>query len=95
MEPKWLHGGDGYLAIIIDFLENSAALIEFEKEIEFDGFTGKYGLLELRYADQTWETGGPIHVTLLEKKICSTEEKMKIPSKWMESHASCQIIQEA
>jgi hypothetical protein len=51
MEPKWLHGGDGYPVIIIDFLENSAALIEFEEEIEFDGFTGKYGLLELRYAD--------------------------------------------
>jgi hypothetical protein len=24
MEPKWLHGGDGYPVIIIDFLENSA-----------------------------------------------------------------------
>ena len=43
MEPKWLHGGERYLANTIDFLEHSAALIEFGEELEADGFTGEFG----------------------------------------------------
>ncbi|MGC1374991.1 MAG: hypothetical protein WA821_02130 [Anaerolineales bacterium] len=102
MEPPWLRGGNGYFATALGFLDNNderragdgglSVLIEFDEVIEFGGLSGKYGLLDLRYTNQPWEVSGPVHVTLLDHKIQSIEEKTKDSSRWMESHAVYQVV---
>jgi hypothetical protein len=103
MEPQWLQGGNGYLATVLGFLENEiegrhtdgqlSALIEFDQALEFESLIGKYGLLDLRYVDQTWERSGPTHVYLLTKPISSIVEKTSESSRWMESHAFYEIVE--
>ena len=102
MDPKWLQGRNEYYATVITFLENSneqhssaerlSALIEFDELIEFEGITGKFGVLDLRHVGQAWENIGPAHVFLLKDKIHSIQERTLESSRWMESHATYEVV---
>jgi hypothetical protein len=103
MDPPWLKGGTGYIAIVIGFFDNHiekrqgdsavAVTIEFEEEIEHKGFKGKYGFLLGRYADQKWiaENHG-IHVHISKTPIEKSSDISKGNSVWAESHASYQQV---
>ena len=102
MEPQWLQGRNEYFANVLSYLDNNderrsvagqvSALIEFDESIEFAGISGKYGLVDLRYSNQSWENSGPVHVTLLKDKIDTINEKIKESSRWMESHAFYEVV---
>jgi hypothetical protein len=102
MYPQWLQGRNEYYARVVALLENDdkkrssaeklSALIEFDESIDFEGIAGKFGLLDLRYVDQTWENTGPVHVFLLREKISSVQERTQESSRWMESHATYEVL---
>ena len=104
MDPPWLQGGNGYFATALGYIENKSEsrsregslflLVEFDGILEFQGLSGKYGLLGLRYTDQVWEVQGTVHIFLLKTKINAIEEISKDSSRWMESHAWYEIIKD-
>jgi hypothetical protein len=102
MNPQWLQGRKEHYARVIAFLptnskkrsspERFSALIEFDEFIEFEGMTGKFGVLDFRYVEQVWENTGPVHVFLLKEKINSIDERTRESSRWMESHATYDVV---
>ena len=102
-EPKWLKpDGSGYNARVLHFIDNGiekrsgderlSAIIQFEEEIEFEGMTGKYGLIMGRWEGQTWDSDGVVHLHLLENEISEIKNFSKDTSRWMESHANYKTI---
>jgi hypothetical protein len=93
MKPTWLKGGDGYNARVLSFFDNEiggrdgdsalSALIEFEEEIESEGFLGKFGFITGRWEGQTWETEGAVHVNICKRKIQTAAEIETLNSCWV------------
>jgi len=102
MNPPWLKGGDGYNAGVLSFFDNEidgrdgdsalSVLIEFDEEIEFKGFLGKFGFITSRWEGQTWETEGVVHVYICNSKIQTAAEINNVNSYWVESHVSYKKI---
>jgi hypothetical protein len=102
MNPRWLQARNEYYATVVAFLENNkksssteklSALIEFDEFVTFEGMTGKFGLLDLRYVGQAWENSGSVHVFLLKEKINSIQARNEETSRWMESHATYEVVE--
>jgi hypothetical protein len=103
MNPQWLQGRNEYYARVVAFLENNkkrpslserkSTLIEFDEPIEFEDLAGKFGLLDLRHVGQVWENTGSVQVFLLKEKINSIEERNQESSRWMESHATYEVVE--
>lgn len=72
--------------------ERLSAVIEFEDEIEFKGFKGKYGVVMGRWENQKWETKGVVLVYVIKNEISDADEMTQENSCWMESHASYETI---
>ena len=103
MDPPWLKGGSGYIAVVTGFFDNNiekregdsaiSASIEFENEVEYKGINGKYGFLLGRYEGQTWDAenhGEHVHISSV--PINSNTDIKEELSVWAESHASYKII---
>ena len=104
MYPQWLQGRNEYYARVVVFINNNnkkrsstervSALIEFDGSIQFEGITGRFGLLDLHFVDQAWENRGTVQVFLLKEKITSIQERTKESSRWMESHATYEVVKD-
>ena len=67
MEPKWLHGGDGYSATIKGFIESNYgmfAIAQLSKQIESKGLDSDIILMSLRYKDAVWADEERVHIYL-------------------------------
>jgi hypothetical protein len=102
IKPPWMKGREYHFAKVLRFIDNKiekrknderlAAVIEFDEEIEFKGFKGKFGLIMGRWEGQQWEIKGIVHIYLLESAIFEQEEMTQEKSCWIESHANYEKI---
>jgi len=102
MDPPWLREHDSFHATVLKFFDNEienrkgderlSAVIQFDDPVTFDGLEGKYGVILGRWEGQKWEKKGVVHVHLLDREISGPSEITKDNSRWMESHASYECI---
>jgi len=102
MKPPWLRDRDSYNATVLKFFDNGiekrtgderlSAVIEFDELVSFEGLQGKYGVIFGRWEGQRWEKQGVVHVYLTDHEISGSSELDKLHSRWMESHASYECI---
>jgi len=102
MDPPWLREHDSFHATVLKFFDNNienrkgderlSAVIEFDDPLSFDGLEGKYGVILGRWEGQKWEKKGVVHVHLLDREISGPSEITKDNSRWMESHASYECV---
>ncbi|HSG42267.1 MAG TPA: hypothetical protein VLA72_03850 [Anaerolineales bacterium] len=102
MNPPWLKGGSGYLAKVTGFFDNDigkrkgderlSASIEFETEMEHQGFKGKYGFILGRWESQEWETSGTVHCHIAAIPITKSQDITENNSVWAESHAHYEVV---
>jgi hypothetical protein len=99
MNPPWLKGGSGYLAGFFDNDigkrkgdERLSASIEFETEMEHQGFKGKYGFILGRWESQEWETSGTVHCHIATIPITKSQDITENNSVWAESHAHYEVV---
>jgi hypothetical protein len=94
MEPKWLNGRNAYFGECVGFFpgENgqSAAIIRLDDPITFDGVTGSYVALRLRYVGARWASRETVHLELFTTPPTSSQAP-SAPSLWIESHASYRV----
>lgn len=92
MKPKWLADSNGCFATVVEYWpgqnKENALLIELDNVLKFDGFEGKYLILELRYAGDRWLEKNTVHLELL----ADIPERKKWQDRkqgiWIESHAT-------
>jgi hypothetical protein len=104
MDPPWLRDRDCHYATVLKFFDNGiekrkgderlSAVIEFDEPLSFEGLEGKYGVITGRWEGQKWERKGVVHVDLVDREISDSSELTKDSSRWMESHASYECIDE-
>ena len=94
MEPKWLNGLSAYFGQCVGFIpgENgqSAAVIQLETPITFDGVTGNFVALRLRYVDARWAKREVVHLELFSSQPTSLQDP-STRGLWIESHASYRV----
>ena len=96
MEPNWLQGNEHYLGTVVAFIPGqnveSAAVVRLDSPILVDGISGSVVVLELRYVSAHWLGENIVHV-----ELCDFEPEPKVwqlrrQGKWIESHASCNVL---
>ena len=102
MDPRWLRDRDCHYATVLRFFDNRiekradderlSAVIEFDERIGFEGLRGKFGVMLTRWEGQRWEDEGVVHVHLIDREIADASEMTKDNSRWMESHASYERV---
>ena len=96
MEPDWLQGKGHYLGTVLHFIpgqnNNLAAVIELDHTIRVDGVSGRILVLELRYVGAQWSDKNVVHIELCDFKPEAKPWKVRQQGKWVESHATCDVI---
>jgi len=69
-----------------------AAVVHLDGIISGNKITGKYLVLELRYAGQSWRTEGPVHLELCDFEPENKKWKHRKQGEWIESHAAFRWI---
>lgn len=91
-EPAWLAGEASVEGMVAEFIPGQnnrpAAVIKLDAPITAEGITGDVLVLELRYADATWEAKGVIHVELCDFPPEPRRWRDRRQGKWVESHAT-------
>jgi len=94
MEPKWLNGKSAYFGQCVGFIPGqngqSAAVVQLETAITFDGVTGSFVVLRLRYVGARWAKGEVVHVELFSSLPTSLQDP-STRGLWVESHASYRV----
>jgi hypothetical protein len=94
--PEWLNGKEAHHGACVAFIPGQnaqpAAVIELDAPASFQGSSGSFVVLELRYVGARWKRHETVHA-----ELCSSAPENK-PSKerkhglWVESHASYQVV---
>ena len=94
MEPKWLSGRNACFGDCVGFIpgENNqlAAIVCLDEPVTFDGVTGSYLVLRLRYVGARWANHETVHLEL----FTAPPTSLQAPSArglWIESHASYRV----
>lgn len=95
MDPKWLQGAERRNAHIVKEIpgqnQEPALVVEFEKPFEIDGYTARYGVLELRYEGARWGGRETCHIEVCDFMPEDKTWKDRNQGKWVESHATFQL----
>ena len=91
MEPRWLNGRKDYTGTVKAFIPGQndlpAALIALDEAVVYEGVTGRYLVLELRYEGAEWTEQGTVHVELCDFVPEEKAWQDRKQGKWAESHA--------
>jgi len=92
MEPQWLDGRRYYSgtvkALIPGQNDMPAVVVALDKDALFENYSGKYLVLELRYAGAAWVETGTVHVELCDFEPEAKPWQDRKQGKWVESHAT-------
>ena len=90
--PGWLCGASHFDGVIAAFIPGQnvqqAAVVRLESPITFEGVTGEYVVLELRYGGAEWNETDTVHVELCDFYPEAKAWQHRRQGKWVESHAT-------
>lgn len=104
MEPKWLNGKRSIEGVVLKWIQgqnaNPACVVNLDEELTATGdvhgrsrtVTGRYVVLESRYAGQSWRERGTVHVELCDSEPPDLRWQQRDAGAWVESHASYEVI---
>ena len=96
MTPRWLCGKDEHLGTLVRFMpgqnQEGAAVVRLDAAITVDGITGDILVLELRYVGAHWTKHDIVHLELCDFDPEPKPWKDRKQGKWIESHASYDLI---
>jgi len=81
---------------VINFItgqnKSKAAVVKLDNKITGKNLTGEIAVLELRYADQTWNDPSPVHIELCDFMPDDKSWKDRRQGEWVEAAATLRII---
>jgi hypothetical protein len=93
-QPKWLSGSTGYRGECTAFIPGEqpqpAAVIRLDTPITFDGVTGHFVALRLRYVGARWSKQEVVHIELYTQPPSDVRDQAG-RGLWIESHASYRV----
>ena len=96
MDPAWLCGKNEHIGTLIRFMPGQnnepAAVIRLDAPITVKGICGDIVVLELRYEGAIWKDQETVHIELCDFDPEPIPWKDRKQGKWIESHASYEII---
>lgn len=72
-----------------------AAVVRLDAPLIVQGVTGQVVILELRYKGVPWEALNVVHLELCDFDPEPVAWQYRRQGKWIESHASCEVLRSA
>ena len=92
MAPRWLNGRQYYpgtvTAVIPGQNDTPAIVVVLDEDVVLENYSGKYLVLELRYAGAKWRETGTVHVELCDFEPEAKSWQDREQGRWVESHAT-------